>query len=88
MKILISGASRGLGEALVRYFCQEHQVVSFARGELPISHPNLKHYGGIDATSTSDLDKIAVEMPSVTGHSDGRPLLHAPSSMLSAKRLK
>lgn len=67
MKILISGASRGLGEALVRYFCQEHQVVSFARGELPISHPNLKHYGGIDATSTSDLDKIAVEMPSVDG---------------------
>ena len=67
MKILISGSSRGLGEALVRFFCQEHQVVSFARGELPFTHPNLTHYAGIDATSTSDLDKIAAEMPSLDG---------------------
>jgi 3-oxoacyl-[acyl-carrier protein] reductase len=67
MKVMISGASRGLGEALVRYFCQEHQVVSFARGELAFTHPNLKHYAGIDASNASDLDKIAEELPSVDG---------------------
>jgi 3-oxoacyl-[acyl-carrier protein] reductase len=67
MKVMISGASRGLGESLVRFFCQEHEVISFARGELAFSHPNLKHYAAIDASNSSDLEKLASEMPSVDG---------------------
>lgn len=67
MKVMISGASRGLGEALVRYFCKNHDVVSFARGDLAFAHPNLKHYAGIDASCSCDLDKLAAEMATVDG---------------------
>lgn len=64
---MISGASRGLGEAMVRYFCEEHQVVSFARGDLNFTHPNVTHYAGIDAANIHDVEKIAHEFPSVDG---------------------
>jgi len=67
MKILISGASRGLGEALVRHFCQEHQVVSFARGKLPFEHPNVTHFSGIDATDTKALEAVESELATVDG---------------------
>jgi 3-oxoacyl-[acyl-carrier protein] reductase len=67
MKIMISGASRGLGEALARHFADKHEVVTFARGDLSFKHPNVKHYAGIDAAKESDLDKMTAEL----GDTDG-----------------
>jgi len=67
MKIMISGASRGLGEALARRFAADSQLITFARGELTFSHPNVTHFSGIDAGRSEDIDKLTDTLRDVDG---------------------
>lgn len=67
MKILISGASRGLGEALARHLCTDHEIITFARGELNFKHPNVRHFSGIDATNPEQLAPLGELLGEVDG---------------------
>lgn len=67
MKVIVSGASRGLGEALARHLCREHEVVTFARGELAFRHPRIRHYSGINAANPDQFGVLEGELAAADG---------------------
>lgn len=62
MKIIISGASRGLGLSLAKKLCESNQLITFARGESTFQHPNIKHYAGVDLMEKKSLECIEHEL--------------------------
>ena len=47
-RILISGASKGLGFALARSLSRENEVVGFSRGKAAEETPGFRHIDGVD----------------------------------------
>ena len=65
MKIVISGASRGLGCHMAQDLAGEHEVVGFARAERPIdvaASSCFRYIGGIDVQKKADLDALEPEL--------------------------
>jgi len=61
-RILVTGASRGLGEALARhYLSHDDQVVGCARGEASIEDPRYRHVRA-DVAQEEDVDRLFQEV--------------------------
>lgn len=63
-KILISGASKGLGKSLAEYYAKcNFEVVTFARTDIDTSNfTNWKHYANVDVSNVSSLDILKPEL--------------------------
>ena len=58
-RVVISGASRGLGRAIALDLARDHQVVTFARGAAePGAPPEIAHIAGIDMADPASLDQL------------------------------
>jgi 3-oxoacyl-[acyl-carrier protein] reductase len=62
-RIVVSGASRGLGRAIALHLATDHEVTTFARGEAEspeeLERAGIRHIGGIDMANPSSLDGLA-----------------------------
>jgi 3-oxoacyl-[acyl-carrier protein] reductase len=64
--VLISGASRGLGAAIAKDLCADHEVWGFARSrEAPFVAPSFRYQGGVDVCDFPVLQKLESELGAV-----------------------
>jgi 3-oxoacyl-[acyl-carrier protein] reductase len=70
-RIVVSGASRGLGRAIALRLAASHDVVTFARGEpenpAEFQAAGIRHIAGIDLGDPAGLDAIAAELADADG---------------------
>lgn len=62
-RVLISGGSRGIGRAIALDLARDHEVVTFARGEVAdsLDHPlsdRVRHEAGIDVRRVDEADTL------------------------------
>lgn len=57
-KILISGASRGLGKDLAEYLSREYHVITFARQDARFNSANITHISGLDVLDHDNFSLI------------------------------
>jgi 3-oxoacyl-[acyl-carrier protein] reductase len=58
MKIVVSGASRGLGKAVAEYMAVDNSVITFARSHSEFQSDKISHISNIDVTQPESLDLL------------------------------
>lgn len=69
-KILVTGASRGLGLNIAEYLLNKGDlVIGCARSKSPLEHPNYKHYH-LDVSSEHQVNELFFNLKQSFGHID------------------
>ena len=58
-KIIISGASRGLGKDLAEYLSKKYTVLTFARNDATFDSSNIIHISGIDVRQNDYYNRLS-----------------------------
>lgn len=66
-KILISGASRGLGKDLAEYLAKDYKVVTFSRQDATFDAANISHISGIDVKKYNNFNRISDHLREADG---------------------
>jgi len=66
-KIIISGASRGLGKDLAEYLAKEYSVVTFARNDATFDSSNITHISGVDVKKFDNFNLISKHLKNADG---------------------
>jgi len=66
-KIIISGASRGLGRDMAEYLSKEYEIVTFARGQANFTAKNITHLAGVDVTSDDSFSVLEDHLKDADG---------------------
>jgi len=66
-KIIISGASRGLGKDLAEYLAKEYSVVTFARNDATFDSSNITHISGVDVKKFDNFNLISKHLKNANG---------------------